>query len=142
MRLPLPAIGLLLICHAAWSADTSTPASNAAQSPPAATAAGLRLVPGAWEFAPMSFILPDAQLARATHTTAAPAYELASGLGLQVERKRRRFRQRAVNWVTDQSEPAGWLTDFLLDGDDSGWHLVMDPTGDDQYLLEFNMQFR
>ncbi len=74
--------------------------------------------------------------------TAAPAAEQAAGLDLQVDRNRRKFRTRAIDWVKDQSVAAGHLADFLVGGADSGWHLTVDPRGDDEYSLQWKVKFR
>jgi hypothetical protein len=72
----------------------------------------------------------------------APAHELAEGLDVEVTQKRRKFRARAIDWVTERSAPMGRLTDFLLGGADTGVHLVADPTGQDEYKLEWQIRFR
>ena len=75
-------------------------------------------------------------------SSAAPAAELAAGLDVQVEQKRRKFRTRVVDFMQDRSAAFGHMTDFLLGGADSGWHLVVDPVGDDEYVLQWKAKFR
>lgn len=43
--------------------------------------------------------------------------------GVELERTDRRFRSRAVDWAMDRSVAAGFATDFLLHGLDTGVHL-------------------
>ena len=88
-----------------------------------------------------SAVMPDADPLDEAATTA-PAAELAAGLDLQVDRNRRKFRTRAIDWVKDQSLAAGHLADFLVGGADSGWHLTVDPRGDDEYSLQWKVKFR
>ncbi len=71
----------------------------------------------------------------------APAAELATGLDVHVGQQRRKLRERAVEWMADRSTPVGFMTDLLLGGADSGWHVVVDPSGDDQYILEWKLRF-
>lgn len=73
---------------------------------------------------------------------AAPAQELAAGLDVQVTQKRRKFRARAIDWMSERSLAMGHMTDLLLGGADEGFHLVVDPSGDDQYILEWKVRFR
>lgn len=73
---------------------------------------------------------------------AAPATELAAGLDVQVDQKRRKFRARVVDYMAHQSAAFGHMTDFLLGGADSGWHFVVDPTGEDEYTLQWKAKFR
>lgn len=87
-------------------------------------------------------LLPDGGFAAQSAAGVAPAPELAEGLDVQVHQKRRKFRTRAVNWVSDRSSPVGVMTDFLLSGADSGWHLAADVTGTDEYVLEWKTRFR
>ena len=145
-RVPAVAAAVLVFCHPASGADANGAEPVRAQAPPVAPAGVSQfqplVAPGAWDPALAAAFLPETPAVPETRAVAAPAQELASGLSLQVERKRRRFRQRAVGWVAEQSPSVGWMTDFLLGGGDSGWHLVMDPTGDDEYILEFKMKFR
>jgi hypothetical protein len=92
----------------------------------------------------------DDSLARATFfdegfqgtPSSAPAAELAAGLDVQVEQKRRKFRSRVVDFMQDRSVAFGRMTDFLLGGADSGWHFVVDPTGEDEYTLQWKAKFR
>lgn len=100
------------------------------------------LEPGSLDPALTAAVLPDGDFSLAAAEDVAPAPELATGLGLQVQKKRRKFRQRAVNWMGDRSAAVGRMTDFLLGGADSGWHLVVDPTGTDEYVLEWKARFR
>jgi hypothetical protein len=74
--------------------------------------------------------------------SAAPAQELAARLDVRVEQKRRKFRTSAVTWMEQRSVAMGRMTDFLLGGADSGWHLVVDPTGADEYMLQWKFRFR
>ncbi len=71
----------------------------------------------------------------------APALELAAGLNVEVDQKRRKFRAKAVDWITDRSVAMGKMTDFLLGGAETGWHVVIDPTGQDEYILEWKVKF-
>lgn len=92
----------------------------------------------------------DSSLAAATffdkdfqsNAAAAPASELSAGLGVEVDQKRRKFRARVVDFMADRSASFGRMTDFLLGGADSGWHLVVDPIGEDEYVLEWKAKFR
>lgn len=86
--------------------------------------------------------LPTGELFAQGSEADAPAHELAAGLNVQVTKSRRKFRTRAVNWMTDRSVAMGVVTDFLLGGGDSGWHLVADVTGTDEYVLEWKAKFR
>ncbi|MCC7488656.1 MAG: hypothetical protein IT485_03325 [Gammaproteobacteria bacterium] len=88
-----------------------------------------------------SAVMPGSELSDDAEA-AAPAAELAAGLDLQVDRNRRKFRTRAIDWVMDQSVAAGYLADFLVGGADSGWHFTMDPRGDDEYSLQWKVKFR
>lgn len=87
-------------------------------------------------------VLPDGEFDAQAASNAAPAQELATGLGVQVDKKRRKFRTRAVNWMEKQSPALGSMTDFLLGGGDSGWHLAADVTGTQEYVLEWQVKFR
>jgi hypothetical protein len=87
-------------------------------------------------------ILPDSDFDAQSAAGLAPAPELAAGLNVQVTQKRRKFRTRAVDWMSDRSTAAGTMTDFLLGGADSGWHLYADVTGTDEYVLEWKARFR
>lgn len=87
-------------------------------------------------------VLPDGDFDAQAASNAAPAQELATGLGVQVDKKRRKFRTRAVNWMEKRSPALGTMTDFLLGGGDSGWHLAADVTGTEEYVLEWKVKFR
>jgi len=73
---------------------------------------------------------------------AAPAQELAEGLNVRMDQKRRRFRNSAVRWMAQRSVTMGTMTDLLLTGSDTGWHVVVDPRGSDEYILEWKIRFR
>jgi len=107
--------------------------------PPAAPAVDAAApVVAAWEAG-----LVDAVLDAPTEAAAAaPAQELAAGLDVQVTQKRRKFRAQAIDWMADRSLVMGHVTDLLLGGADEGFHLVVDPSGDDQYILEWKVRFR
>ncbi|MCC7329389.1 MAG: hypothetical protein IT484_04445 [Gammaproteobacteria bacterium] len=75
-------------------------------------------------------------------SAAAPAVELATGLNVQMDLNRRKFRTRAIDWVMDRSVTVGYLADFLVGGADSGWHLGVDLRGDDEYTLQWRARFR
>lgn len=87
-----------------------------------------------------SAVMPD-QAVPDDAAAAAPADELAAGLGMQVDRNRRKFRAKAIDWVMDRSVAVGHLADFLVGGADSGWHLTVDPRGEDQYTLQWQARF-
>jgi hypothetical protein len=87
-------------------------------------------------------VLPDGDFDAQAASNAAPAEELATGLGVQVDKKRRKFRTRAVNWMEKQSPALGTMTDFLLGGGEGGWHLAADVTGTEEYVLEWKVKFR
>jgi len=72
----------------------------------------------------------------------APASELATHLDVRLERSRRKFRTRAIDWVKDRSLAVGYLADFIIDGGDSGWHLDVDLRGEDEYMLQWKARFR
>ena len=67
---------------------------------------------------------------------AAPARSSPRASTSQVDQKRRKFRA-CVDYMAHRSRPFGHMTDFLLGGADSGWHFVVDPTGEDEYTLEW-----
>jgi hypothetical protein len=136
-RTPVLAIVLVLLAGPARAED----AARAAADPLAMPAIEL-LSPRSLDPALTAAVLPDGDFSLAAAEDVAPAQELATGLGLQVQKKRRKFRQRAVNWMGDRSVAVGRMTDFLLGGADSGWHLVVDPTGTDEYVLEWKARFR
>ena len=73
---------------------------------------------------------------------AAPAPELAEGLNVRIDQKRRKFRSSAVRWMAQRSLTMGTMTDLLLTGSDTGWHVVVDPRGADEYILEWKIRFR
>jgi hypothetical protein len=138
------AFALFLLVSPAQAEEQArrTDATVAARpSSPAPAPDSLRLQAD-WDPALLAAVLPETRGFGMPQARSAPAHEMASGLGLQVERKRRRFRQRAIGWLADKSRPAGWVSDFIIGGADSGWHLVMDPSGDDEYILEFKAKFR
>lgn len=146
-RKPRPAAAFMLsfLAPAALAADlATTPVEPAEESRFESIAPFAEPLPAtdAWDPALAAALLPDPDFEPASPAAAAPAQELATGLGIQVEKKRRRFRQRAVNWMSDYSTSAGFLADFLIGGADSGWHLVVDPTGTDEYILEWKAKFR
>jgi hypothetical protein len=85
---------------------------------------------------------PDDLLVPASSTSAIPAQELAAGLDVKVDQSRRRFRSGAVSWMMQRSAAMGRMTDLLLSGSDTGWHLVVDPRGSDEYILEWKIRFR
>jgi hypothetical protein len=136
----IPAILLCLACV------TPSATAGEAVAAPALTTAPLSLEP------PVPFsvaltglsgaVLPDGDFDAQRASNAAPAQELATGLGVQVDKKRRKFRTRAVNWMEKQSPALGTMTDFLLGGGDSGWHLAADVTGTEEYVLEWKVKFR
>ncbi len=71
-----------------------------------------------------------------------PSAELAANLNVQLDRSRRKFRTRTIDWVKGRSVAVGQLADFLVGGADSGWHLRVDPRGDDEYMLQWQARFR
>ncbi len=87
-------------------------------------------------------VLPDESLAVSPADGAAPAQELAAGLDVAIQHNQRKFRSSAVSWMTQRSAAMGRMTDLLLSGSDSGWHLVVDPRGADEYILEWKIRFR
>lgn len=87
-------------------------------------------------------VMPDDEIQQASSDSAAPAQELAAGLDVRVDHKRREFRSDAVSWMTQRSLAMGRMTDLLLGGADTGWHVVVDPTGADEYILEWKIRFR
>lgn len=78
----------------------------------------------------------------AAATGSAPASELATHLDARLDRSRRKFRARAIDWVKDQSLAVGYFADFIIDGGDSGWHLDVDLRGEDEYMLQWKARFR
>jgi hypothetical protein len=72
----------------------------------------------------------------------ATAQELVARLDVRVQQKRRKFRAEAIDWLGQQSVAMGRMGDFLLGGADSGLHLVVDPIGADEYVLEWKVRFR
>jgi hypothetical protein len=87
-------------------------------------------------------VMPDDEFGLENAGDAAPAYELAAGLDVRVEQKRRKFRSGAVDWMAQRSVAMGKMTDLLLGGADTGWHVVVDPRGADEYILEWKVRFR
>jgi hypothetical protein len=94
-----------------------------------------------WDFDLTRTVLPDARLRPNNDEVAAPAQELAEGLSVQITQSRRKFRARAVSWLTDRSVPAGMLGDLLLGGAETGWHVVASPGGHGEYILEWKTRF-
>jgi hypothetical protein len=129
---------LCLLAGVAQAADVAAPALTLQPKvlgPPASFAlepeADLRASPLA------DALLPDS----GATLEGAPAAELATGLDVRVGHQRRKLRERAVEWMADRSSPVGVMTDLLLGGADSGWHVVVDPSGDDKYILEWKLRF-
>ena len=87
-------------------------------------------------------VRPDDEMQPASSDSAAPALELAAGLDVRVDHKRRQFRSDAVSWMTQRSLAMGTMTDLLLGGADTGWHVVVDPMGAEEYILEWKVRFR
>lgn len=75
-------------------------------------------------------------------TDGVPASELVTHLDARLDRSRRKFRVRAIDWVKDQSLAVGYFADFIIDGGDSGWHLDVDLRGEDEYMLQWKARFR
>lgn len=91
-----------------------------------------------------SAVMPDAtqDFGQDMIGEAVPAEELAAGLTVRVDHRRRKFRSDAVSWMTQHSATMGTMTDLLLGGSDSGWHVVVDPAGNQKYILEWKVRFR
>lgn len=94
-----------------------------------------------WDVTLAEAVLPGEQAASSGKADA-PAHELAEGLGVQVEQSRRKFRASAMDWISERSATVGRMADFLVGGGDSGWHLTVDPRGDDEYQLQWKARFR
>lgn len=123
---------------AAMAALTAHPLDASSQAPAALADNGMVL--GAWNdsLSRATFFDEDFQ----SDAGEAPADELAAGLGVEVDQKRRKFRARIVDYMESRGAAFGRMTDFLLGGADSGWHFVVDPTGEDQYTLQWKAKFR
>ncbi len=141
-RAPLVALPALLLAAAGAMAGEPVAGGRDALATadinlfPAETLAAL----GQGEFHVVSAFMLDEALA--SPDADAPAYELAEGLGVQVEQSRRAFRARALDWVTDRSIAMGHMADFFTGGADSGWHLTVDLRGDDEVQLQWKARFR
>lgn len=135
----------LAVSQAVYGADAPAAAAPPIDAPAASSVPG-EIIPQRvpLDLERMSLteaVLPDFALPAPSLIRAAPASELAEGLGVQITHNRRKFRNRAVNWVQDQSPTAGFVADLLLRGAKSGWHVEIDPTGTREYLLEWNVKF-
>ena len=86
--------------------------------------------------------MPADEIEQASANGAAPAQELAAGLDVSVDQKRRKFRSVAVSWMTQRSLAMGRMTDLLLGGADTGWHVVVDPGAADVYMIQWKVRFR
>ena len=136
------AFALALAATGAVAGDSlaleSSPATAAqADVPVAAVLAGL----GRWQVSLAEAALP-AEQADPSVAAEVPAHELAAGLDVQITQNRRQFRARALDWVRERSINAAEMADFLVGGGDSGWHLTVDPRGDDEYQLQWKARFR
>jgi hypothetical protein len=129
----------------AWAGDTEVaPAGQPWQEYPAAAGnSPLGLHQSAMLSPPfVAAVVPADMPGTASSGSAIPAQELAASLEVSVAHKRRRFRSGAVSWMTQRSPAMGKMTDLLLGGADTGWHLVVDPRGADEYILEWKIRFR
>lgn len=135
---PAAAVALLLAAAAAHAGDP--PAAAVADEISLSAAEALSGL-GQWDMTLAEAVLPGDQAAHALEADA-PAHELAEGLGVQVEQSRRKFRAQAMDWITGRSQAVGRMADFLIGGGDSGWHLTVDPRGDDEYQLQWKARFR
>lgn len=134
-----PAVVLFLLLAAA-TAGADAPAGDTSLQldlPPADMLTGF----GQWDTVLASAVLPGAAIGNPVDVEA-PAYELAEGLEVQVVHNRRKFRARAMDWVSERSLAIGQFADFIIGGADSGWHLTVDPRGDDEYQLQWKARFR
>jgi len=53
-----------------------------------------------------------------------------------------RFQASALQWVQQGSAGVLRVAEFLVGGGDSGWQLMVDPTGEDEYQLRWEARFR
>jgi hypothetical protein len=134
------AVALLLVAGVARAEPPVADAAIDLALPPAqagATAPGALVAEWNQSLADAAFFGADFQ----SDAAAAPAAELVEGVDVQVTQKRRKFRARAIDWMSERSETMGLMTDLLLGGADTGFHLVVDPTGQDEYILEWKARF-
>ncbi len=96
---------------------------------------------GGWDNVLAAAVLPSDEDLTAADVDA-PASELAEGFDVRVVHSRRKFRARAMDWISARSEAVGHMADFIVGGADSGWHLTVDPRGDDEYQLQWKARFR
>jgi hypothetical protein len=136
----------LLLAQSAVADDLASPpltnASGLQLDPPSSLSLSLDM-PDDSASALSAAILPDGAFdALAESGSHASAHELAGNLNVQIDQKRRKFRNRTVNFVAERSVFAGTMTDLLLDGSDTGWHLAVDATGTREYVVEWKTRFR
>lgn len=96
---------------------------------------------GGWDNVLVAAVMPGNDDLAAADADA-PALELAEGFDVQIVHSRRKFRARAMDWISDRSIAIGHVADFIVGGADSGWHLTVDPRGDDEYQLQWKARFR